>query len=48
MLTIFVGVMMGVAQANMAIRMLSEKFAKEVIKRLPLWGTERSVNESVG
>ena len=35
MLTIFVGVMMGVAQANMAIRMLSEKFAKEVIKRLP-------------
>lgn len=35
MLTLFVGVMMGVAAANNAIREISKAFAAQVVKRLP-------------
>lgn len=35
MLTLFVGVMMGAAAANKAIKSLSIEFAKQVVKRLP-------------
>lgn len=34
-LTLFVGVMMGAAAANQAIKEISKEFAKQVIKRLP-------------
>lgn len=43
MLTIFVGVMMGVAAANNALKGLAREFAKQVVKRLPQQALTKTV-----
>lgn len=43
MLTIFVGVMMGVSVANNALRGLAREFAKQVVKRLPQQALTKTV-----